>query len=359
MTRFFEDLNYSSVNEDWRTEARALDLRDGDDVLCVTGSGDRVLDLLAAADVRVVAIDLAPAQNHLLVLKMAAMRLPYAVYAAFLGLLSEEPSWRVATLRQLGPHLPDDTRRFWHAHSRMVRRGVLYQGRFERWFARVSSLGRLLHPGLIEGLFGFDDLEAQRVYVRARWERPAWRRTFSLAVSPAISATLFRDPGWYAHAHVDPGPWLFDRMTAGLQRCLARDSFMASLVLRGCLSPWDLPPYLTPEGVAVIRERLDRVEVVTGDVVAFLRGTERSFDRFSLSDVPSYQTEEEFRALGQLALARARPDGRIVIRQFLTRYAAPPIAWTRDPALEEELALADRTFAYSFLIGQAGDATTT
>ena len=157
---------------------------------------------------------------------------------------------------------------------------------------------------------------------------------------------------------MNPGPWLFDRMTAGLQRCLTRDSFMASLVLRGHLSPWDLPPYLTPAGVAVIRERLDRVEVVTDDVVAFLRGTERSFDRFSLSDVPSYQTEAEFCALGQLALARARLGGRIVIRQFLTRYAAPPIGWTRDPALEEELALADRAFAYSFVIGQAGDAAT-
>src|SRR3989337_2234761 len=46
---FFKTLNYASVNEDWRTEAEALRPGPEDTVLCVTGSGDRPLDLLARA----------------------------------------------------------------------------------------------------------------------------------------------------------------------------------------------------------------------------------------------------------------------------------------------------------------------
>src|SRR3989304_1188591 len=44
---FFKTLNYASVNEDWRTEAEALRPGPEDTVLCVTGSGDRPLALLA------------------------------------------------------------------------------------------------------------------------------------------------------------------------------------------------------------------------------------------------------------------------------------------------------------------------
>jgi S-adenosylmethionine:diacylglycerol 3-amino-3-carboxypropyl transferase len=92
MRGFWGTLNYSSVNEDWRTEATALRLRDGDRVLAITGGGGRVLDLLAVADVAVVGIDLDGPQNHLLWLKLEAMRrLAWPEYAAFLGLVAGEP----------------------------------------------------------------------------------------------------------------------------------------------------------------------------------------------------------------------------------------------------------------------------
>ena len=81
-------LAYSSVNEDWRTEAAALRLAPDARVLCVTGSGARPLDLLAVTPARVVAIDVNAAQNHLLELRVGAMRaLQFDAYTAFLGLV--------------------------------------------------------------------------------------------------------------------------------------------------------------------------------------------------------------------------------------------------------------------------------
>ena len=47
MTFFFSRLSYSFGNEDWRTEKRALGIRPHDQVLCITASGDRPLNLLA------------------------------------------------------------------------------------------------------------------------------------------------------------------------------------------------------------------------------------------------------------------------------------------------------------------------
>lgn len=354
--RFFRTLNYSSVNEDWRTEVAGLRLHDGARVLCVTGSGDRPLNLLAAASAKIVAIDLNRTQNNLLWLKATALRrLPFGKYAAFLGLTPAEPAWREGTLDQLAPHLPPDVRAFWNAHRRMLSPGVLYQGRFERHFRRVSRVARLLRPRDIDTLFAFADLEAQRRFVEERWDRQYWRLASRLALSPICSRLFLRDPAYFAHVAVPVGKTLFERMRRALLQTLARDNFMMSLVLRGELSLSDLPPYLTAGGCERIRERLDLLEVVEADLIALLETpAARKFTHFSLSDVPSYVSESDFYRLVTGAVRCAAPGARVVIRQFLTRYGLPDALarnFVREPELEAELAAEDRSFGYEFIVG--------
>jgi S-adenosylmethionine-diacylglycerol 3-amino-3-carboxypropyl transferase len=357
---FVGAINYSSVNEDWRTEALGLALRDGDRVLCVTGYGDRPLDLLAYADARVVAIDMNPVQNDLLRLKVAALReLPFADYAAFLGLDPAEPGFRRAAFERVAAGLPDRCVRYFRAHPETIERGVLYAGRFERHFARMAKLARRMRPGVIEALFDFDDLEAQRRFVDERWDTRGWRLTFRAACHPITSRLLFGDPAYFAHVDVAVGTFLYERILGALHRFLARESFMLSLIFQGQLTPFDLPPYLTAAGCETIRARLERVEITDADVVAYLGRTEAGrFDRFSLSDVPSYLTQPDFERLFQNAAVRG-PTARLVVRQFLTRQALPPsIArmFVRQPELEAELERLDHAFAYSFIVADVSHA---
>lgn len=173
---FHDTLNYASVNEDWRTEATALRIGRADHVLCVTGSGDRPLNMLALDPARVVAIDRNPAQNRLLALKVAAMRsLEYEDYTAFLGLTHASRRWRAEVWQELQRSLVPDCRTFWHANRGMILAGVIYRGRWERFYRRVAGLVRVLRPRMIPRLFEFDDIEKRRAYVRAHWERPAWK----------------------------------------------------------------------------------------------------------------------------------------------------------------------------------------
>ncbi len=357
--RFFRTLNYSSVNEDWRTETAALKLREGARVLCVTGSGDRPLDLLAAVPTRLVAIDRNPAQNNLLRLKAAALKeLAFEDYAAFLGLNGAEPGWRLRVFDRLTASLPQDARAYWKAHLRYIARGVLYQGRFERHFKRIARLARCLRPRAIDELFEFTDLETQRRFIKERWDTPYWRLAYTLILSPLTSRILFRDPAYYAHVAVHVGSALFERMQRALEKHLARDNFMVSLALRGRLSPSDLPPYLTSDGCARIRERLHLLEVVDANVIDYLEdSTPKTFTHFSLSDIPSYMTESDFHRLLQAVAKCAQPGARVVIRQFLTRYNPPrSTRIDREPDLEAALADQDRSIGYEFFIGVVRDA---
>lgn len=353
---------YTSVNEDWRTEAAALALGPADSVLCVTGSGARPLDLLALSPRRVVAVDVDPAQSALLELKVAATRtLPFEAYARFLGLRPAPARERLATFERLVPLLSGEATRLLGGHRRGVARGLLYGGRWERFFRAIGRVSRLLRPGLVPRLFSFDDISEQRFFVAESWDTPFGRFLTAAALSRPVTRLLLHDPAFTRGHGVPAGRFVADRMTAHLGRVLAKESFMASLVLRGVLPEADLPPHLTPEGFATIREHLDRLEIVTSDVVAFLHpgGAPERFDAFSLSDVPSYLTADSLARLLEGVARRAAPGARFCIRLFLVRPPLPepfPSRLVRNADLERRLVEEDHAFAYDFVAGHVAPA---
>ncbi|MBK9088797.1 MAG: DUF3419 family protein [Holophagales bacterium] len=353
---------YTSVNEDWRSEAAALSPGPHDDVVCVTGSGARPLDLLALGPRRVVAVDVDPAQSALLELKAAAIRgLDFERYARFLGLHRAPARERLAAFESLVPRLSSAATRLLGAHERDVARGLLYSGRWERYFRAAGRVSGLLRPGLVSRLFSFGELAAQRRFAAERWDTPFGRLLTAAALSPSVTRLLLRDPAFTAGHDVPAGRFVSDRMAAHLGRVLARESFMASLVLRGVLPEADLPPHLTPEGFATIREHLDRLEIVTEDVVELLHGVEKPerFDAFSLSDVPSYLTADSLARLLEGVARRAAPGARFCIRLFLVRPPLPeplPARLVRNADLERRLAEEDHAFAYDFVAGHVAPA---
>ena len=359
-------LGYTSVNEDWRTEADALAVRRGDAILCVTGSGARALDLLALDPGRVVAVDVNPAQTALLRLKVEALRaLPFDSYARFLGLREAAPDERLAFLDSVLRVLPVEDALFWRSRRRAVAGGILWAGRWERTFRRVGSVSRLLRPRVTARLLASDGLDAQARLVRARWDTPLGRLLACLSLSRPVLRLLLRDPAFFPADSLPAGRYVHERMTAHLTRVLARESFLVGLVLTGRLPEADLPPHLTPEGAERIRRRLARLEAVTADVVELLGAspspsrTPERFDAFSLSDVPSYLTQEAFERLLDGVVSRAAPGARFCVRLFLTRPTVPPRLagrLVRDGALERRLAEDDHAFVYDFLAGRVAPA---
>lgn len=356
VSSFFATLNYSSCNEDWRTERRALQIGRGARVVCVTGSGDRPLHLLLDDPDSVVAVDANAAQGHLLKLKTAAMTsFPYRDYVGFLGLNPHDQ--REWMFDELAPRLDPDTRGYWHTERAAIRSGLLYAGRWERYYRRIARLSQSMRGKAIAQLFEFSDLDAQRAFVRDVWDRAWWRRVFDLLCSRLFSRLFLRDPAFYAN--VDPkmriGEYIYDGMRASLGRFLARENFMLSLVFRGTLPADDLPPYLAGASFEPIRSRIGRIAVGTADIIDFLESAPlAAFTHFSLSDVPSYLDDVTFARLLRAVLHSAAPGARVCIREFLSRHPIPAdIApqLVRDTELEEELRRDDRAFAYRFIVG--------
>jgi S-adenosylmethionine-diacylglycerol 3-amino-3-carboxypropyl transferase len=355
---FFATLNYSSCNEDWKTERAALRIGAGDRVLCVTGSGDRPLHLLLDAPASVVAIDANPAQGRLLALKAAALaELDFERYRSYLGFRDEGD--RLALHARVAPRLTTVDRDWWAERASLISRGVLYQGRWERHYRRLAAAARLLRGRLIDRLFELDSLEEQREFVRSCWDRPAWRLTYRLLCSRAFSRVFFGDPAFYRN--VTPGlgigDYVYDRMLGSLERRLARRNFMLSLLFRGRITDEDLPPYLSREAFEPLRRGLaaSKLSTRTQPLTEYLESQAAgAFTRLSLSDVPSYLDKAGWERLLAAMLGAAAPGARFCIRLFLTGHEIPePLRGRlrREPELERELEARDRCFAYRFIVG--------
>ena len=357
MKEFMGTLNYASCNEDWRSEWEALKISQKDTVLCIVGSGDRPMDLLPKGPRKIVSMDMNPVQNHLLRLKMAAMReLPYDEYASFLGL--NEVQDREKVWGRLSKELPKGTRTFWENNFRALEKGVIYQGRWEGHFRKLAFISKVMRGGTLRELFEFDDVIAQREFVEERWDRWWWRKTFDVLCSAAFSKAFFGDPGFYQYVSKEMtlGEYVFDGMMEYLRRHLARDSFMMSLVFLGELSRYDLPPYLDPAHFDVIRKRMDRIEVKLGNILELMKAVpEGSFTKYSLSDVPSFLDQKGFEELLEGIHRSAAPGARFCIRLFLSDQRFPERfkdTLVREPSVERDLMREDRSFAYRFIVGR-------
>ena len=357
MTDFYSRLSYSIGNEDWRSEQKALQTQPTDRILCVTASGDRPLNLLSSPCQEIVSVDANPIQNALLDLKMAALtHLDYEEYLSFLGLTPKEK--RLATFDQLSEKLHSTSCAYWSKHRSKIAKGIIYQGATEKISQLGSLLVRFLRRKKINALFSFDKMEEQKEFVSKKWQTTAWKKTFDLALHPVITRLFLKDPGLYQH--VDPSlrvsTYVHDRINDALTRFPAKESIILSLALQGKIYPEAYSPYLTEEGVQTIKQRLDKIQFHTANLIDFLEtAPENSFDCFALSDVASYMSEEHFARLVSGLYRVAKPGARFCLRQFTSRYDLPDTLksrFQRDTALEQEPQQEDRCFLYNFIVGK-------
>ena len=133
---------YSHVNEDNRAERDLLLHGQYDQVICITGSGERALALMDACSVRAFhVIDINPEANYLLELKLASLKQLGAVnYLAFCGLLGKASESYGAATEEIFERLSPRCREYWEKRTGLLLAGVAHCGHFERFLGRIRPI---------------------------------------------------------------------------------------------------------------------------------------------------------------------------------------------------------------------------
>jgi S-adenosylmethionine-diacylglycerol 3-amino-3-carboxypropyl transferase len=354
-----DSILFSACNEDTRSELTAFGSLEGKNVFCVTAGGGRVLSLLLDRPRAITAVDLNPAQNALLELKIAALKkLDHDGYLRFLGVRPHAD--RLATYSELRRSLSPVAQSFFDSVPDAVESGILFQGKLERFFERIAVVTRLGYPFGLKKLLDSDDIETQRG-IMAKVENPIWRFATQTLCRRSVLRLFSGDPGFFRYLP-DQLPLhevLYDRIHGHLKRHLLRDNPLIQLVFFGRYV-WEpaLPIYLHAETYSRVQSALSetKIELVTSTVHDALAGNAaQGFDAFSLSDISSYLDDDAHHTLFESVLGAANPDARLCSRSNIYHRPLAPehgARLERDMDIERTLSASDHACVHEFVVGR-------
>ena len=340
--------------EDPESDRAALRIRRGDTLLTITSGGCNTLTLLLEGPARVHAVDINPAQSHLLELKIAVMRRFELVdFRKFIGVDPTTERW--AMFESVADDLSPSAAAYWRAHREIIEGGVVEGGRYERFLALFRKGLRLVHGRRhVRQLFECRSLDDQREFYDRVWDSVRWRALFRLTFNKwilarrGLSADYFRfDDGSTSFAQS-----FYRRARRALRELpIGENYFLSHYLLGRYTGESNTPAYLQPASYATIRQRLDRIRISTADATQWLseRDTE-SIGCFSLSNIGEVMSVEGTEKLFREVTRTACHGARVCFRNLIVPRSIPDSLREkiqRDDSLSEHLLATDRSIVYS------------
>jgi S-adenosylmethionine-diacylglycerol 3-amino-3-carboxypropyl transferase len=323
-------LFFAQVREDPRLEIEALAPLADANVVVVSSGGCTALSLLAAGAGHVTAVDLNASQNHLVELKVAALRwLTMPEIMSFFGVARGTHERRVRTYRTIRPHLSERAAEFWDTHEGLLGRGALACGVSEQFISVVVKVVKLfIHSRRkIERLLSLETLEEQREFFDREWNTRRWRLLFPALLNRWTFNRAY-DPAFFRG--VD-NPSFADHFRRLVEHALCdvpvRNNYFLHQMLLGTYPnrvPDGVPPYLERTQREVLRARLDRLELVDSGYGEYLATREESsIDALALSNICEWLDQAGIDQLFEQVVRVAKPGARFCFRNFVGHTEIP------------------------------------
>jgi S-adenosylmethionine-diacylglycerol 3-amino-3-carboxypropyl transferase len=348
-TQYFNKLNYTMANEDTALEAAMVEQLRPASILSVCGSGGRSLPLALAGAKRLVCSDLAKEQLWLAELRESLFRsvsredflkfFGYPPFAATTGVERERIFSKLT--------LSAEAKAFFiELFKEKNWETLLYDGKWERTFSKISDLVRKFTGHAASDLFEFKDLPSQSAFWTEVFPKLRWTGVLLFVGNASFfNALLYK--GHFVRKNIPENHFSFykgayDRI---YKRTLARENFFAQMsFLGGIKYPEGVPFEARPEAFDLIKAGLSQCHVsyACEDINTLLKSGREKFDFVSYSDVPSYFQGETERNFLQDARASLNPGSVVVLRHYLRvpemmnleGFVDITAEWSREIALE-------------------------
>jgi len=347
-TLMFQGFVYNQIWEDPAVDLDALQLQPQHRLITIASGGCNVLNYLTADPARVIAVDLNSNHIALTRLKLQALEhLPdYDAFFRFFGVAKDKANRSVFD-NFLAQKLDRETRRYWERRVPLHGRRI---NMFARNLYRYGLLGRFI--GVLHKVAR---LNGKRLGDILSAETPEQQRlAFETTIAPLFDSKLVRflskmpvsfyglgiPPAQYDElvaASADGNPVTTLRERVERLACdfpISENYFAWQAFGRGydVDARLAVPPYLREDNYALIRSRLDRVEVHHASMTDFLADQPaRSLHRYVLLDAQDWMTPEQMTALWtQIDRTADARDARVIFR---TAGAESPLPRKLPPSL--------------------------
>jgi len=325
-SKIFSDILYAQCWEDPAIDREAFGIRPDDEIFSITSGGCNVLTFLLDDPAKVVALDINPAQNFLLDLKMAAFRrLQYNNMLQFLGVTASDQ--RLNMYKELRPELQKNSRDYWDRQHDKIRKGIIHTGRFEGYMHMLSKWFRILvGRSLFRQLFEAEKLSDREMLYKESWNNRRWRFFTGFFLSRFWMTILF-DKAFFAQIErsVSFGEHFRRIIEKAITKLPVREnSYLAYILFGNYYSPDHFPPYLRRENYEIIRQRLCRIQIITGNCESYFASLpENYFSKFNFTNIFEWMSLQAFENLLRETVRVARNGSIITYRNLLVPRSRP------------------------------------
>ncbi|MFA6601987.1 MAG: DUF3419 family protein [Candidatus Paceibacterota bacterium] len=352
------EINYSQCWEDPEVLLQALCIKPDDRVLSITSGGDNSLALLLVGAEKIDSIDLNPAQNYLLELKMKALSgLSYPEYLELLGVTDSKNRGKL--FEKIKANLTKESRAWWAVHQDLIELGLINCGRFERFtlfFAR-RILPYIHSKQTIREFLSCQTLEEQRSFYEGRWNSLRWRWLFKFVSNRLVLRMFARQKSLFKHGDLRAVASIYmKRLEKHLRTVPLKGNFFLEYRLKGKYGR-DLPPYLKAEGydklLVLLSATKNPIKIVKSDILSYLKDQEdETFSKYNLSDIFEGLSLAENTEVWKEIMRTAKPGAIVLYWNNLVPRTYPP-QFSADFQTDEirltALRAQDRIFFYDRL----------
>ena len=353
----FSYVRYAQCWEDADILLEGLDILPGDHCIAVASAGDNAFAMLTRDPALVVALDLNPVQLYCLELRAAA----YAclTHAELLMLMGSRPCTHRRDLYQrCRSLLTGSTASFWDAKLSLLERfGLGGVGKFERYFRLFKDFVLPLCHGAsrIDSLFTPKSADERREFFERKWCNRRWNALAGVFFSRLVLGRLGRDPAFFDYAEGNFGAHLKGRIRHALCELPPEENPYLHWILTGTHGE-ALPLALRPESFEIIRRNLPRLRWQLAPIEKYMDEAAKQglrFQRFNLSNIFEYMSEQNFHAALSLLADNASRGARLFYWNMLVPRFSPESLRARLLPLADQAAALharDKAFFYSRVV---------
>ena len=351
----FSIVRYANCWEDATILLKALEPQERK-CLSIGSAGDNSFSLLAAGAEHVTIVEMNPAQIACINLRRAGYTaLGHRDFLILLGELDQpDPGYRMNLYQSCRAHLDESSRDYWDHFIGEIESGFGRIGKFEKYFTifrrkilplvhRSAKVGQLLEKR------GPD--ERERFY-ESEWNTPRWRFLFRVFFSRFVMGKLGRDPEFFKYVEGSVSDRILTRTRHALVNLDPSENPYLKWILTGRFGD-PLPHALRADNFEKIRDRIDRVSILSEPIEAALETPDSTFEAFNLSDIFEYMSSENAGQLLEKIHSAATPGARLAYWNMLAPRSRPDHLSKQLIPLEdlsEKLFAEDRAFFYSNFI---------
>ncbi len=352
----FSFIRYANCWEDSEILLAALRIKKGEVGVSIASAGDNTLAMLLCEPQKIYAFDLNKTQLFCMELKMAAFKnLEYNATLELLGV--RKSSDRLKLYESVKGDMSKEASAYFDENPSIIRRGIIHTGKFEHYFHLFRKYVMRLfcsNKKMVE-FCNLQSLDEQKAFYNKYIDNRRLRFIFNIYFGSDVMGALGRDKSFYDYVDdkENSGLRIKKRFEYGVSNTINRTNPYLNYIIRNNFTSESLPLYLREENYSIIRNNLDKVELLHCDLMAL---PDMKFDFFNLSDIFEYMSDEAFAEnlakIGEISNIGAR----MAYWNMQTTRRISDEKWTLDEQLSKDLFRQDRAYFYrDFLVYQRGE----